>query len=280
MDYRELDSRDRRVVILASPERALELSQHIDWKRVVTENLPFAALGALGPLGVLFGGYLLSKKLLKGKMPLLHKGQLPYPLFDLRTARDHFKFPIHHPVDGLVYVCCEAEPNHYVPLASFHRYMYEAKLAAFQELCANLGVRRCTVVYAEEDGQDVTIKVRASGIPTQIGPVSGGVSTGVSRTHSETAAIFAEYPAPYRPLTETSSGWMHGEPTWVTMQKLRLERDLERWGVEFTYASDMGINANIAAKIAGVGLEIGGQFEKMRQRKCIFDVEFWPYKAA
>lgn len=204
---------------------------------------------------------------------------LPYPLFDLRTVRDQFNFPINHPIDGLAYVCCEAEPNLYVPLASFHQYMYEAKLAAFHELCANLGVHRCTVVYAEEDGQDITMRVRASGIPTQIGPVSGGLSTSATHRSSETTAVFAEYPSPNRPLTEIRSGWMNGEPTWVMMQKLRFERNLERWRAEFVYSNDMGINANAAAKVAGVGIDIGGKFAEMHQKKWIFDVEFWPHAA-
>ena len=228
MDYRELDSRDRRLIIVASPERALELSRRIDWKAVATRSLPLASAAwsftwrfTSGPVDIFL------YKVLKGEMQPPHplgdlrtarevlkvQKNLPYPLFDLRTVRDQFNFPINHPIDGLAYVCCEAEPNLYVPLASFHQYMYEAKLAAFHELCANLGVHRCTVVYAEEDGQDITMRVRASGIPTQIGPVSGGLSTSATHRSSETTAVFAEYPSPNRPLTEIRSGWMNGEPT-------------------------------------------------------------------
>src|SRR5262245_33329010 len=262
MDYRELDPRDRRLIIVASPERARELPKRINWRAVV-HDLPLAeAAFRSKPLGKIaflafpeaVTGYLLIKAL-KGA------GKLPYPLFDLRTARDQFKFPINHPIDGLAYVCCETEPDLYVPLASFHQYMYEAKLAAFHELCANLGVRHCTVIYAEEDGQDITTRVRASGIPTQIGPVSVGLRTSTSQHSSETAAVFTAYPPPNRPLTETRSGWMNGEPTWGVMQRLRFERNLERYRAEFSYLDDMGIDANVAAKIAGVGLDIGGEFK-------------------
>jgi hypothetical protein len=73
---------------------------------------------------------------------------------------------------------------------------------------------------------------------------------------------------------------MNGEPTWGVMQRLRFERNLERYRAEFSYFDDMGIDANVAAKIAGVGLNIGGEFKQMHQRKWIFDVEFWPRETA
>jgi hypothetical protein len=99
MDYRELDPRDRLVVILASPERTRELPQAIDWKKVASDTLPFASGLAipglfLGASGII-AGYILYKAL-KGK----RKPKLPYPLFDLRTARNQFKFPINHPIDS------------------------------------------------------------------------------------------------------------------------------------------------------------------------------------
>lgn len=285
MDYRELDPRDRRLIIVASAERAQELPRRIDWKAVRSSSLPFATSITAHYLfpyiyflkiplipNLKVAGYSLFEAL-RGKT------KLPYPILDLRLAREQFTFPINHPIDGLVYACCQTEPNLYVPLASFHQYLYEAKMAAFHELCANLGVRHCTVVYAEEDGQDVTTRARASGSPTRIVPGSVDLSTSVNLHSGETAGVFAEYPPPNRPLIESQSGWLNGEPTWGMMQKLRFERNLERWRAEFSYLDDMGINTNVVTAIAGLGLDIGGAFMKMNQRKWTFDVGFWPREA-
>ena len=43
MDYREIDPRDRLVVILASPDRTRELSKVVDWKAVAAGSLPLAS---------------------------------------------------------------------------------------------------------------------------------------------------------------------------------------------------------------------------------------------
>jgi hypothetical protein len=154
--------------------------------------------------------------------------------------------------------------------------MYEAKLAAFQELCAGLGARRCTVLYAEEDGKDVTAHASVSGIPSPYGPVSTAAKGHYEHETAESARVFAEYPRPTHPLTAITTGWLAGEPTWTSMQKLRLERGSEQFRAEFSYSDDMGIDAEVAAKISKVGIKIGGSFESFRKRKWMFDVAFWP----
>ena len=200
----------------------------------------------------------------------------PYPVFDLQSARNQFSFPMNHPIDGTVYACCDAEPQLYVPLAGFHQYMYESKLSAFHSLCANLGVRRCSVAYFEDESIAKVTRMGGSGIPTSAGKASASVSVDTHQSSAAATEVFAEYPAPRQPLSETRTGWLRGEPTWVTMQSLRLGRDLERWKAEFTYCDEMNINAEVAAKVAGIGLEIGGKFEELRRRRWVFDVEFWP----
>lgn len=204
---------------------------------------------------------------------------LPYPIFNMAETRDLFSYPVNHPIDGGVYACCDAEPKLYVPLASFHRYMYEAKMSAFNLLCANLGVRRCSVVYAEENGKEVSAKINASGIPTSAGPVSVNAKVRSVSNSNENASVFTEYPQPKSLPIETYSVWMNGEPTWATMQTLRLEKNLERYQAEFDYSSDMGVDGGVAAKVSEIGLSIGGKYEEMKRCKWVFDVEFWPRKS-
>ena len=101
-----------------------------------------AAVGAAAWLvapaaGLLLSGWLI-RKLFRGASPPV----LPYPVLDPVVARNMFQFPLDHPIDSLAYACSEAEPLLYVPLSGFHRYMYEAKMAAFSKLCSNLGANR------------------------------------------------------------------------------------------------------------------------------------------
>lgn len=276
MDYTSIDVRDRRLVIIASERRAAELSSEIDWKINYLKDLPLASSPAvLAATGVVFEDPIIY--LIRILLAWLKKRRhIPYPVLELKTARDQFTFPINHPTDGGVYASCDSEPKLYVPLSAFHRYMYEAKMSAFHLLCANLGVKSCRVVYAEEEGKEVTGKFGVSGIPTQGGPVSGKVEAGRSKRETESASLLIQLPRPVSPPVTTVSGWMNGEPTWAMMQTLRLERNLEHYTAEFDYTSDMGVNGSVAAKVMGIGLDIGGRFEEIKTRKWRFDVEFWP----
>ena len=163
----------------------------------------------------------------------------------------------------------------YVPFSSFHRYMYEAKMSAFNLLCANLGVKVCRVVYAEEEGKNVTCRFGLPGIPSQAGSVSGKAGLGRKESYTESASLLIQLPRPVAPLKPTSSGWMNSEPTWTTMQTLRLERDIEHYTSEFAYTCDMGVNGKASAKVARIGFDIGGKFEEMKSQRLRFDVEFW-----
>jgi hypothetical protein len=285
IDYRDTDVIERRAVIVASPERAAELLGSLKWDPAKDGKPPLASATDSAflfflpeILTMVAGGPVIAAAYYAGRYLGLKKPSMPtkfpYPLFDLKRARDQLKFPTNYPIDGLVYACCDAEPVHYVPLASFHRYMYEMKMGAFQKLCSNLGAKSCYVLYAEEDGRDVTAKFRAAGVPTQEGPASGGTEGGVHERSSANVSVFVRFPPPDRPLEHTESGWMNSEPTWRMMQEIRLGRGTDGWDADFNYTDDMGVTAEIAARILGMGLQIGGKYEEIHRRKWKFNVEF------
>ncbi len=269
MSYADLDPRERRLVIIASGETAQKLRRKIDWKSALLGALPLASTASIAGLFLLapFGLGIFSI--------FVKRKKLPYPLFNIIEARDQFSYPVNHPIDGGVYACCDAEPMLYVPVSSFHRYMYEKKMSAFHQLCANLGVRRCLALHAEEDGKDITARINAS-IPTAAGPVSVGANGGRKSNSSERATVFLEFPRPNSSPIQTCSAWMNGEPTWTMMQTLRLTRNLRHYSAEFDYSEEFGINGEVAAKLSGIGLGLGGKYEEMKRRKWVFDVEFWP----
>ena len=253
---------ERQIVIFASPERLKGLKKEIDWKTAVATGLIHRLAWPIS------FGYVLWQYFAK-------KPQYPYPIYDPRTAKAKFRFPVQHPQDGVTYACCEAEPDLYVPLASFHQFMYESKMEAFNALCRNLGAKRCSVIYAEENGFECTAKFKADDIPTSNGPVSGGASININRNDKATAKAFFEYEKPRTQIKGSSSIWMNGEATWRSMQSGRLENGLKSFQAEFTYDDNLGISAELAGKISSIGLSIGGDFKEMSQRRWIFEVEFW-----
>lgn len=264
--------KDRRIIIVASEAKKQELECKIDWRALATPALPLALVM---PAGLAVAGVALLASTSR-RFKFFRKRTLPYLVFDPITARELFEFTMNHPSDGVTYACCDAEPLEYVPIARFHRYMYESKLVAFQELCSNLGVKKCTVIYEEKNGKEIKGRAGASGIPTAAGPASANASYSATKDDSESARITMEYPRPRKAPVETNTGWMIGEPTWKKMQKLRLERDLEKYIAEFSYTDDLGITADVAAKLSSIGLNIGGTYNKMQSRMWRFDVSFWP----
>lgn len=278
-ELHECEAHERRIVLVATPKTREEIRKRLVWRYLFfgsdlplpasTSALQGYAAEVLIPSTLRFGLRLHS--LLKG-----HRGLFPYPVIEPQAARTHFQFPMSHPVDGHVYACSEGEPLLYVPLERFHRYMFEAKLAAFQWLCSALRARRVSVVSVVEDGKGVTASFRLPPIETEGGPFSSEANAAVHSRHRSTASTVYEYAQSDRPPVEYDSPWMAGEPTWKSMQRLRLEEGLEKCRAELNYQDDMGVNGEVSAFFDRINLKLGGKFEEMKSQKIEFDVEFWP----
>jgi hypothetical protein len=272
LDVSKLSPAERRVIIVAAP--AKEGSIRKDIKRAGT----FGTVGAVGVVvsGVvagpvfgipLFAGALLSRPLLRSR----EKDRLDTSVVHLTVneAATWFAFPPGHPVIGTAYACSDLEPRLYVPLASFHEFMWQHKMSAFTTLCSRLGAKRVIVLYAEEDGKDVTVSIEAVG---GIASAEGDSNN----TRKVGAQIYGEFGEPDSAPVKTETGWIVTEPTWLAMQEERLEGNLLRRKAEIHYVDDMGIRANLATVIGAAKAEIGGKFKEFHRKKWVFDVEFWP----
>jgi hypothetical protein len=61
----------------------------------------------------------------------------------------------------------------------------------------------------------------------------------------------------------------------MNMNNMRRLNHLSEIGAEFNCMDEMGIDANLATKIAGVGVNIGGQFKEMVKIRLNYHVVFW-----
>lgn len=191
-------------------------------------------------------------------------------------AVKEFSFPPYHPVNNTIYSCSDYDPNLYIPLSDFHEYAFESKFASFKELCSTLGARNCVITYAEVDGVDITAKIKAENIPTKVGEIGGDINGGGSNKNDKSFRFNCSFPKPKAPPSEYKSNWMKSEPSWITLQKNRLERGLDDDEAVISYTDDMNINANFAANIQKMGASIGGTFKQIKTRKLSYKIEFWP----
>lgn len=191
-------------------------------------------------------------------------------------AVNEFNFPPYHPVRNTIYSCSDYDPNLYIPLSDFHEYAFESKFSSFKELCSTLGAKNCIITYAEEDGVDITAKIKVENIPTKGGEVGGDINGGGINKKDTSFRFNCSFPKPKAPIAEYKSNWMKSESSWITLQKNRLERGLDFDEAIVSYTDDMKINANLAIKIQKMGVSIGGTFKKIKTRKLTYKIEFWP----
>lgn len=255
---------DRRVVLIGSREKILELGEQIDWKATSLRSL------IPGGLGLNF-----IENLQKGKLSGVVNKKRP-PTLELAMARKKFKFPHQHPIDGVMYGCCDFEPDLYLPLAGFHDHFYETKMNAFVELCSSLNAKEIQIMYAEENGEDITSKFKGTNIPTPKGMADVGGDVSYHSKTSDDTSIFYSFGQPTKPLREFKSSWMNSEPSWKTLQKVRIEGDAEKFTANFNHIDEMGITADLAAGLNKMGINIGGTYSKLTKRRFKFQVEFWP----
>lgn len=169
-----------------------------------------------------------------------------------------------HPYDRLTYLS----------LARFHQYLFDEKRAEMVRLMTSLGARSLTLMHTEDDG-------RAGGVEAGVTGVNG-VDVGLkgnakNSSGSRFALSLTVDERPTRPPSlPTNLVWFHHEPLWQAMANARLEHGVSSFKVTFTYENDFDVDVSLCAKVQGVGLKLGGTFEKNQSVRQEYEVAFWP----
>lgn len=196
---------------------------------------------------------------------------LPYLIVSTSQAAN-LRFQHGHPLRNVVYVGDPGLPGNYYPVASFHRILFEGKVAEALRLLRSLGATEISIEYVE--GFDRATGVDLSGsTPGQPGvEVDAGVkstrkaNSGAKTTMQLSPTMPAQIP---KDLI-----WFRSEPLWQEVANARLESGLRSFTLDVKYTDDFGINAGLKAKIAGVGLKLGGTFTEYRETVWKLSVTF------
>ena len=185
---------------------------------------------------------------------------------EISYCNNNFRFPPQHPQKGIVYSCPDFEPDFYIPISNFHQHSLKLKESAFIEMCAHLGAKEITLIEAMEDGEKVNVNIDGENIPTQNGNVSGGAKGGYNKSTISSSEIRYSFPKP-KEITSIpySNKWIECEPTWRTLQKVRLENKAVEYFADLNYTDEMGITAELSGKLNKLGLKIGGNFNKIKK---------------
>lgn len=173
-------------------------------------------------------------------------------------------FPLGHPVHKVLYVGHPADPRRYIPMGDFHRSLFEHKVAEAMRLLVGLGATEVQINHVS--GWTSTSEVGLSGGGVVQG-ILGAVDAKAGKTkgHSEQVVTKMSLRPRGEPRLPADLVWYAHEPLWKAIAEARLSASLESFELDITYRDDFQVNAKLRAKIADIGLEVGGSFAEHKE---------------
>ncbi|MEI8148423.1 MAG: hypothetical protein WCG62_05015 [Actinomycetes bacterium] len=177
------------------------------------------------------------------------------------TQAESLSFPSGHPVQKVVYVADPGVAGNYYPVARFHRYLFDHKLAEALRFLRSLAATEISIEYIEGFTQSANIDFSLSP------PASGGgeIGGGVDRVRNAGAKITQDLRPTAPAHIPKDLIWYREEALWQDLADARLNSGLREFTIDVRYSDDFGINAKLGAKINSVGYEIGGKFTECQE---------------
>jgi hypothetical protein len=169
-------------------------------------------------------------------------------------------FPVGHPRRRVVYAAEPGAGGNYFPVAEFHRYVFDRKVSEALRLVRSLGATDISIEHVE--GFDHSAGIDLSASPQDVAVGAAGNST----RRTDSGAKFTMQLAPTLPAHVPSDlNWFASEPLWQEVASARLESGLRSFALDLSYTQDLGVDANLKAKITSVGLDVGGTYQEHRR---------------
>ncbi len=257
---------ERRLIVVASDD-AVEVVRRAESEDVedkgVWDIAGFAALAVPGLGGAVAAtAAAVAAAQLWNARKQADRAHLPF-LVVTNSQAANLRFPNGHPLEDVVYVGDPGIAGNYYPVASFHRVLFEGKVAEAIRLLRSLGATEISIEYLE--GFD-----RGAGVDLSVSPPGGAIGNiGVDVNATKKTTSRAKGSMKLSPTTPAHIPedliWFRSEPLWQEVADARLESGLRDFATEVNYTDDFGINADLKAKIASAGLGLGGTFTEFRE---------------
>ena len=213
-------------------------------------------------VGALFGGVTgaIAAAAMKKMMERSSvKGQL---LVITNSAAAALRFPPGHPRRKVVYVGHPIDPATYIPMAYFHTFLFEHKVAEALPLMRSLGADSVDVVRMEGWDRSAGITLAAPLPGAEQVQVGAGAGFERGQGHSVMTRMRLEPQGP--PRIPDGLVWLPHEPLWQEVVDARLTSGLKSFVLDVRSFDDYGVNVSLKALVAKSGLEVGGTFVEHR----------------
>jgi hypothetical protein len=245
----------RQLIVVADDEVAnaereakKEAPRKTNWVDVASASL--VVLGVAGIAGQV------AVELYRSTQKMRERG---FPVLTIsETEATELQFPLGHPRFRILYVGHPAVPTSYIPMADFHRFLFEHKVAEAFALLAALGAEELEIERIS--GKSTLAGISAS-LPVPIEGVSGGLDIQATTKGSNQILFQARLDPKGEPRKPDDLVWYPHEPLWQSITNMRLEHSLNSFALDVRYEDDFGVNAGLKLQALQVGLEIGGKFE-------------------
>lgn len=175
---------------------------------------------------------------------------------------------------NVVYARHPAASNYFLRFAEFHEKLLDEKRSEFLRLLISLGAKKISLIDKNQQGKSGSTSARIDD-PTSI----ADVNTEVKMEHAvfSDLKIDGEFDLPKNPpIVPDDLKWLKKESSWQTIVHGRLNGNrMKTYKVRFTYTQNFGITSDVAAKLEGFGVSIGGNFSNVKITEQEYCVEFY-----
>jgi len=276
-DFEKLQPIQRSLILVASDEKYTELTNEIDWMKLV-----WAASSPLGLLTYICSSFSAAESLLavgvldkKGLQNLLKKGEIPIPHISPSDAVIRFAFDHGHPQDGTAYIIHAINPSFYLLPSVANERLAQEKVAAFFRLVSSLGGKKMELVSAEilEKGTKAKIEVPLPKAAAQV-----GIDASFSTKGDVKRSVYSEFAQPQKApnVPEDLMGWLEVDPMFRSLALTRMNGELVKTKASLTIESCLDFGTSAQAAIKEFKINAGGQYRKVAKSVWSFEIEFWP----
>jgi hypothetical protein len=198
--------------------------------------------------------------LVKARNQMQEAGETLLPVSSADAAELHF--PVGHPRKNVVYIGHPVDPPTYIPVADFHRFLFEHKVAEALRLIRSLGAVTVEVVRVE--GWDQAIGVNLGAGLSGIDQIDISASASRERGSGRSVLTTMRLKPTQSPSVPPDLVWLPHEPLWQEVVQARLESGLDSFVLDVRSTDDYGVHASLKALVSRAGLEAGGSFVEHR----------------
>ncbi|MEP7121349.1 MAG: hypothetical protein ABJE95_10585 [Byssovorax sp.] len=149
--------------------------------------------------------------------------------------------------------------------------MREAKHAELLCLAVALGATRVRAQIAQ-----VAVSSSKAGIELQVEEVTGKIESEHRSSASHRVVFDESYQPRHAPHVPGGLFWLPHEPTWQGLVERRMQYGTLSTTARLEYVNDYGINAALAARVAGIGGTISGGFSELEAISWDVNITFAP----